>query len=202
MIIIGLAGGSGAGKGEVCRAFLSLNIEAVDTDKVSRSVTGKGSECLRELTENFTGAILTPYGELDRKKLAEIAFSSKENLLLLNSITHKHILNECAEWLSGRQRAGREAVIIDAPLLFEGGLNKSCDIVISVIADRELRLNRIIKRDGISLEAAEKRINSQKSDEFLKQNSDYIIENNGSYAQLLVEVTRVYEKIKQKYPKP
>ena len=195
MKIIGLTGGSGAGKGEVCKAFLSFGIEAIDTDKISREVTHKNSECLRELAEYFSGGILTSDGELDRKKLAEIAFSSKENLDMLNKITHKHILNECKRIILDMEKASKKAVIVDAPLLFESGFDKECDIIISVIADRDKRIKRIIKRDNITLEQAETRIKNQKSDGFLNANSDYVIYNNSDYDDIYAQVSKIYNSI-------
>jgi len=195
MKIIGLTGGSGAGKGEVCKAFLSFGIESVDTDKISREVTRKGSECLRELTEKFSGRILGGYGELDRKKLAEIAFSSRENLDMLNGITHRHILNECGRIIIDMQTAGRKAVIIDAPMLFESGFDKSCDFIISVVADSDKRIERIIKRDNITREQAETRIKNQKSDGFFIGNSDYVIYNNSDYADVYIQTGKIYDMI-------
>jgi len=192
MKIIGLTGGSGAGKGEACKAFLSFGIESIDTDKISRDVTKKGGDCLDELVENFSGAILSEYGELNRKKLADIAFASQENLGMLNKITHKHILNECKRIILDTRNAGRKALIIDAPLLFESGFDKSCDVIISVIADPEKRINRIIKRDSISLEQAEARIKNQKSDGFFEANSDYIIYNNSDYADIYIQASKIY----------
>ena len=198
MKIIGLTGGSGAGKGEVCKAFLSHGIESVDTDKISREVTRKGSDCLRELVENFSGVILNNYGGLDRKKLAEIAFSSnsaQKNLETLNKITHKHILNECKRIILDMEKAGRKAIIVDAPLLFESRFNESCDIIISVIAGLEKRTERIIKRDGITSEQAEIRIKNQKNDDFFIANSDYIIYNNTDYADVYIQVSKIYDII-------
>jgi len=195
VIIIGLTGGSGAGKSEVCRAFLSLGIESVDTDKISREATKKGSECLRELTENFSGAILTAYGELDRQKLAELAFSSRENLDLLNKITHRHILNECRRIILDMQNAGRKAVVIDAPLLFESGFDKSCDVIISVVADQKKRIERITARDNITAEQAKTRIKNQKSDAFFIEHSDYVIYNNTSYADVYIQAAKIYDAI-------
>ena len=195
MKIIGLTGGSGAGKGEVCKAFLSFGIESIDTDKISRDVTKKGGACLDELIENFSGAILTEYGELNRKKLAEIAFSSRENLDKLNKITHKHILNECKRIILDMQNAGRTALIIDAPLLFESGFDKNCDIIISVIADLNKRIDRIIKRDNITEQQARARIENQKNDGFFIGNSDHIIYNNSDCADIYIQVSKIYRII-------
>jgi len=195
MKIIGLTGGSGAGKGEVCRAFLSKGIDSIDTDKISRDVTRKGSDCLRELTENFSGVILSAFGELDRAKLAEIAFSSRKNPEMLNTITHKHILKECTNWLLSMLKADRKAVIIDAPLLFESGFNKNCDIIIVVIAELEKRLQRIINRDNITLEQAEIRVKNQKTDDFFIGNSDYVIYNNSHYSDVYIQVSNIYRNL-------
>jgi dephospho-CoA kinase len=195
MKIIGLTGGSGAGKGEVCKAFLNFGIKAIDTDKISREVTKKDSECLRELVEIFSNVILNIHGELDRKKLAEIAFSSKENLEILNKITHRHILNKCKAIMLDMRKNGAKSVIIDAPLLFESGFYKNCDIIISVIANLEKRIERIINRDNITPEQAERRIKNQKNDEFFIKNSDYVIYNNSDYADVYIQVSKIYDSI-------
>ena len=198
MKIIGLTGGSGAGKGEVCKAFLSFGIDSIDTDKISRDITKKGGACLDELVENFTGVILTQYGELDRKKLADIVFSpdsNGEDLAKLNKITHKHILNECKRNILDMQNAGRNALIIDAPLLFESGFDKNCDVIISVIADIDKRIERIIKRDGITAGQAGARIKNQKTDDFFIENSDHIIYNNSDFADIYIQVSKIYDAI-------
>jgi len=195
MKIIGLTGGSGAGKGEVCKAFLSFGVKSIDTDKIYREVTKKGGECLSELVENFSDAILNETGELDRKKLAEIAFYSKENLELLNKITHKHILSKCKDIMLDMEKNGEKTVIIDAPQLFESGFDKDCEIIISVISDLEKRIERIIKRDNITTEQAERRIKNQKGDRFFIENSDYIIYNNSDYAGVYKQVSKICEII-------
>ena len=195
MKIIGLTGGSGAGKGEVCKAFLSFGIESIDTDKISREVTHKGSDCLKELVENFSDVILNDSGELNRKKLFDIAFESKENHMMLNKITHRHILNECNRIIADMQNSGSKAVIIDAPLLFESGFDKTCDIVISVVADLDKRLQRIIKRDNITPEQFELRINNQKNDEFFIENSDYVIYNDSDYNNVYIQISKIYNTI-------
>jgi len=192
MKIIGLTGGSGAGKSLVCEAFLKFNIKSIDTDKISREVVAdKSSECLRELAENFSRDILKENGELDRKKLADIAFSSKENHAELNKITHKYILNECKGIILDTQNSGAKSVIIDAPMLFESGFDKNCDVIISVIADSDKRIKRITKRDSITKEQAELRIKNQKSDGFFIENSDFVIYNNSSYDDIYIQVSKI-----------
>jgi dephospho-CoA kinase len=198
MKIIGLTGGSGAGKSEVCKAFLSFGVESIDTDKISREVAKKDSECLKELAENFSDVILTKSGELDRKKLAEIAFASKEKHGLLNKITHKYILNECKGIILDIEKNGDKAVIIDAPMLFESGFDKECDVIISVIADLDKRIERLIKRDNITEEQINLRIKNQKNDEFFIENSNNVIYNNSDYDNIYTQVSKIYNDIFEK----
>jgi dephospho-CoA kinase len=195
MKIIGLTGGSGAGKGEVCKIFAAYGFESIDTDKISREITRKGGECLEELVLHFSDIILDDNGELDRKKLADIAFASKDKLELLNKITHAHILGECRSRIKNMQEAGKYAVIIDAPVLFESGFNKECDVIISVIAETSVRLERIIKRDNLTAEQAVRRIKNQNDDDFFTANSDYIIYNNGEIENINRQIDYIYTNI-------
>lgn len=96
----------------------------------------------------------------------------KDKLTALNRITHKHIIAEINAWLEGRAKAGDTLAVVDAPQLFESGFDKHCDFIIGVIADREVRIRRIVARDGIDRTAAEKRIDSQHSDEFFTEHCD------------------------------
>lgn len=178
MIVLGLTGGMGAGKGYVAGIFAEYGVQSIDTDQVSRQVCQPGQPCLAELTEAFGKEILLEDGSLNRKKLAEIAFANEESTALLNKITHKHILSACKAWLKEREQAGDYAAIIDAPLLFESKFNCHCDFVISVIADLPIRLERVIKRDNTTAEAAMARIEKQHTNEFFIRCSDYIVYNN------------------------
>jgi len=184
LLVIGLTGGTGSGKGCVGRIFSSYGIDAIDTDDVSRNVCRKGSRCLAELSEYFGSIILNSDGTLNRKLLASIAFSDKEKHSMLNMITHKYILGEVREWLSIQKAAGKAAAIVDAPLLFESGFDKECDIIISVTAPAEIRIERIMNRDGIDIEAAKLRLSKQGNDTFYTSRSDYVIINAGDLDQL------------------
>ena len=91
MRVFGITGGSGSGKTTVSDIFRRLGAEIIDTDKIARSVTEKGSECLKELADAFGNGIILPDGSLDRRRLASIAFADKEKTALLSEITHKYI---------------------------------------------------------------------------------------------------------------
>ena len=191
MKIIGMTGGSGAGKSEVCGLFAGYGVESIDTDRVARAVTRGGSACLKELTRYFSEVILDNRGELDRKKLADAVFADKSKLEILNKITHKYILESCMNSIKDMESAGKNIVIIDAPLLFESGFNEKCDIIISVIADLNERIRRIINRDNLTSEQAVRRIENQKTDDFFLKHSDYIIYNNGALKEVEPQVAAI-----------
>ena len=197
MKVIGLCGGSGSGKGTVSDLFRSHGIVSIDTDKVYREITSSESECLDELVSNFGERILTDSGALDRGELRKIVFAdeAQDKLKKLNEITHRHVLARTRELTEDFRRSGAPAVLIDAPLLFESGFDKECDAVIAVLADREVRIFRIISRDGITREDAERRINSQLDDGYLIANSAYHIFNNGSISELEASVSEIADKI-------
>lgn len=184
MKIIGIVGGSGAGKSLFCSLLEKEGIPTLNTDITAREVVRKGSPCLKELCEYFGEGILIESGELNRKALAKIAFSDEEKHKKLNTITHFYITQEVKKWLSERKKDGSFAVCIDAPLLFESGLDKICFETVALTAPAEDRIKRICARDGIGIEDAKLRIASQKSDEALKTLCTRVIENTGSLAEL------------------
>jgi dephospho-CoA kinase len=143
----------------------------------------------------FSEDILSENGELNRKKLGSIVFSDKEKLELLNKTIFPYIIKEIEE--ISIQNSDKN-IVLDAPTLFESGLHTSCDIIVSAIANRDLRIKRITERDGISLDDALKRINSQKTEEFFRSNSDYIIENNNGLGELKAASLNVVNSIKEK----
>ncbi len=201
MKIIGLCGGSGSGKGAVSDIFSIFGIPSVDTDSVYRKMTEGPSPCLEAIISEFGEEIIDHLGALDRKKLRKIVFESErseEKRSLLNKITHKFILDKTREILLNYKKEGKAAAIVDAPLLFESGFDKECDIILSVCAQKEQRLIRIMKRDGLSVDDAVKRINSQISDEELIKLSDYTIINNGDLSDLYSRVKEIAEEILMK----
>ena len=179
--ILGLTGPSGAGKGVVAEHLQDKHGFAwIDTDAVYHKLISAPSPCLDELVAAFGKDILSPEGALYRPALAAIVFdpNNKNKLELLNSITHKHVLAETNRLIENARIAGDKGAIIDAPLLFESGADKSCTHTAAVLAQREIRLRRIMARDGLTEAAAQKRLDAQKPDEFSMQRAQYILENN------------------------
>ena len=197
--VLGLTGGSGAGKGEVSAILAKNGIPTLDTDQVSRKVCEAGQPCLCALAEQFGSDILQSDGSLDRAGLAALVFGEPdadkkaEKLSALNRITHHYILEYARDWLCAQKENGRTAACIDAPQLFESGFDAECSFIIGVTAEYETRIARILARDGITREKAEQRIAAQHDDAFFAAHCDALLENNGDLAALSAAVTALLQ---------
>lgn len=179
--IVGLTGPTGAGKGYVSEYLKNKGCYVVDTDLIAHELTEKNSPFLVILADNFGKDIINPDGELDRKLLASRAFSGKEQQLLLNSLMHPEIISIAKERCIDALENGVKAAVIDAPLLFECGADKICDTVISVVAPEEVRLDRIIKRDNITIQAAKSRMSVQHEDSFYTDKAEFVVHSYSPY---------------------
>ena len=188
MYKVGLTGGSGSGKSTVAASFIKRGYSVFICDSTYHSLLKLWSPLKKELVEAFGKRIKKEDGEIDRKELGRIVFNHPKKLEKLNSITHKYIFEYMDLWMADQEKRGVDCVIIDAPVLFESGLNKECDLIIAVTASDENRIKRIIERDNITEEEALKRIRAQKTNQFYLDNGCHVIENNGSLAELELAV--------------
>lgn len=204
-VVIGLCGRSGSGKGYLSEIFGEFGINSIDTDAVYHEMTGtpiggKVHPCMRELAEQFGNAVLNNDGSLNRRALSEIVFApdGKEKLNTLNRITHRYILEETARRIASAESSGDAAVIIDAPLMFESGCDRMCDVIIAADAPEEVLLRRISDRDGISISAAQSRLASQISRDELSERADFVINTHKSRDELSDEVRELLSRITDK----
>ena len=195
-LIVGLTGPSGGGKSTAAEMLRTLHFCVIDCDSLSREAVRQGGECLKQLTERFGGEILLADGSLDRRRLGNICFSEPESKRALDDITHPHILRLLFERIRHEAENGADAVIVEAAALYESGLDRSCDRIALVRASRELLVNRIMQRDGLSAEAAAARLDAQTDARLLAERADYIIENDGSTAELEKAVNKFADTIK------
>lgn len=194
MLLIGLTGPSGAGKSTVGQLFASFGLPVLNADDIYHTLLTPPSECLSDISACFGQEILKPDGTLNRQVLASIVFNDPHELEKLNHITHSHVLRDFRRQLKKIRDDGIPAAVFDAPQLFESGANRECNIVVSVLAEEETRIQRIIARDGISRQSALDRIRAQKSDHFFRTHSDYIIENNLNTDALISQVKRILQE--------
>lgn len=192
MRVIGLTGNSGCGKGVVAEIMSKYGALILDCDKIAHDNMEPLGIAYREITEAFGDSILNKDYTINRKILGSIVFKDKEMLTLLNSITHKYVI----EVINNAIMLNRDKnlIVIDAPLLIEAGLKRYCDSVWMVYAPFEVRIERVMKRDKIGRKDALLRFENQMSIDELKKYSDVIIENNCSLEKL--EKT-VLEKMKE-----
>ena len=164
MRIIGLTGGTGSGKSHVGSMLKERHAYIADADVIAHEIIEKEKPAYNELVEHFGKGILDENDDIIRRKLGDIVFSDKNELEFLDECTHKYIVAEIKKLIEEiTPHTDKYSIfIIDAPLLAEAGLVDICDSVWVVYADEKVRAERIMKRDGITYEQAEKRIASQK----------------------------------------
>lgn len=183
MNIIGITGSSGAGKSTICDILeRKYEVKVINADKIAKRLSKRGTSYIDEIVKKFGKDILDEEGELKRKKLAEIIYTNPQKRKELNSCTFKYIRKEIEKEINKEKEAF--TIIIDAPLLFECDLDKLCQYVVGVISERELQIERIVARDNIDYEHAEKRLSAQEKNEFYIKKCDEVIENNGDIAYI------------------
>lgn len=197
MLVIGLCGASGSGKGTVSAILKKRNIPCLDTDELYHRLIGGPSACTSELVEAFGESVLSENGGIDRQALADVVFSDEtgQKHKVLNEITHHHIHKETLRWIEKYRTKEFAAVCIDAPMLFESHFNRDCDVTVAVLADEETKLERIEHRDHISEEKAKMRLSHQISDSDLVGRSDFTLQNSGTFAELELQVDRLLKNL-------
>jgi dephospho-CoA kinase len=198
-VIIGLTGQTGAGKSTVSKVFVENGFTLIDADRISREIMAVGQPCLSEVLDYFGQELQNADGSLNRRALARIVFTDRLQLESLNSICHPFITEEIFSRINRLTQEGHRLILLDAPTLFESRAADFCDLIISVIAMPELRCERIIKRDGLSEQEAIERMNSQLTENFFVEHSDYVIRNNTDLPQLYALTQEVADKIKVYY---
>lgn len=193
MKVIGITGNSGAGKTTVCEIMKnSYEVNIIDADKVAKSLSKKGTAYLKAIENTFGTEIIKEDGNLNRNLLAKKIYENHEDRNKLNNLTFIYVVDEIKNIL--KQNEGK-INIVDAPLLFEAGLEKICDKVITVVATQELKIKRICERDGLDIEVAKSRLKIQNDEEFYIDKSDFVIRNNGSREDLENQIKNIMNEI-------
>ena len=195
MKILGITGSSGSGKTLVTNLFLNLeSTYIINTDELAKKIAQKNSKYLNEIAEFFGQDILLDDGNLNRKKLSQIISEDENAKKELNKITKNNLVPKMLEEI--KQNSNNKLIVLDIPILYENKLEVYCDKVLAIISEKEEQIKRICSRDNISREQAENRLKIQLSNDFFKQNADYIIENyQKTEKELLNEITKIYEEM-------
>ncbi|MBQ3523542.1 MAG: dephospho-CoA kinase [Clostridia bacterium] len=181
MKIIGLTGLTGAGKSTVAQKLMAYGCYHIDADKVAREVINNNENVKNKLKERFGSDVINTDGTTNRPLLASRAFADEESTNALNEITHPAVIEEIKSIIKDMAEVGYRGIIIDAIALFESGLDSLCDFNVTVVAPKEIRLERIMKRDNITEEKALERINAQKDESFFTNKADFVLWNYPPY---------------------
>lgn len=177
MKIIGITGTTGSGKTTFLDVLNASGAVIADCDAIYHALLETSVDMHEELAAAFPQAAAG--GEIDRRKLGEIVFSSPAALKKLEGITHKYVCLEIERMIGQAARAGKRLFGIDAIALIESGLAARCDVCVAITAPRENRIQRIMARDGISSEDAMRRVLAQKEDDYFSARCDYVLVNDG-----------------------
>jgi dephospho-CoA kinase len=194
---IGLTGSIAVGKSFVLRTFSELGCAVLDADRVAREVVARGTAGLRQVVDAFGDTVLSADGTLDRSKLGSIVFGDEQKRLLLNSIVHPLVLEEQDRWLLESEVERPNGIaIVDAALMIESGGYKRFERLIVVWCAPALQLQRLMSRDEISREDAEKRIASQMPQEEKKTFADFLIDTSNGFEDTRRQTIEVFERLK------
>lgn len=192
-MIIGLTGGIASGKSTVSKIFRELGAKIVDADIKAKEISER-EDVIKEIGNIFGKEVINSEGKIDRLKIKEIVFNNKEKLKKLNDLIHPKVMEEFKKI---KENTGKNDIIIfDVPLLFESGMDKMCDRIILVFTDKKIQIKRMLERDGITEELAEKIINSQMSLEEKLNKSQIHLENNGTLEDLREKSETIYRELK------
>jgi dephospho-CoA kinase len=193
--LVGLTGGIASGKSTVAKILRRLGAAIVDADALSREVVAPGHEGWNEIVATFGREVLQADQTLDRQKLRTIIFNNPDARKQLEAIIHPRVRALAEQRIREHAAAGDELIVYEVPLLFEGKIHEWLRPVILVACDVNVQRQRLQQRDRIDAAAAQKIIDAQMSLEEKRRLADYVIENDGSLADLEIQVRAAVAKI-------
>ena len=197
MRVIGLTGGIGSGVTLVAGMFKDLGAVVIEADQVSREVVRPGTDTYRTIVEAFGREVLAPDGTLDRRRLGRIVFEDSASRARLNTITHPAIRRRIWQRLEEVRGDDPQAVVIvDIPLLLDTAGPETFDLdgVIVVTATPDLQVSRAMKRDGLTREEAQRRLDAQRPVALKAADADWVIDNTGSIEETRRQVGALWQQ--------
>jgi len=195
MDIYGLTGGIGSGKSAAAAYFEDCGIPVVSADELSRVVVNPGSEGLSAVVAAFGEGVLSPQGELDRRKLGAVVFKDPTARVRLEGILHPRIRDCFQDVLAALEATGNTIVVYEVPLLFENNLEKQMKAVILVSAPEDQRVARVMARDKLSTEDVRARMAAQMDDQSRRARATHVLENDGDLEHLYAQVDALLAKL-------
>lgn len=200
MIIIGLTGGLASGKNLVASIFAESGVHIIDADTIAHKLVMPDTPGWEEIIQSFGIEILGKNRTLDRNKLAEIAFHNPQKLEQLCDIIHPKVLSEITDQVQNIKAIDENAlVVVNVPLLIEVGWYEWVDVVVLVTLPYDIQIERLIRRDNLSYEEAEKRISIQMSLKEKEDYADYIIDNSATREDTRQQTLEVLTDMKKKF---
>lgn len=195
MIVIGITGPTGAGKTTVLKVLSSMGGAVADCDAVYHELLLTSQPMRDELKKRFGLQIFDRNGHLRRKELGAIVFGDKAALADLNAITHRHIVAELKRIIAQAKAEGRPAIALDAIALLESGAGELCAVTVAVTAPKDVRIRRIMVREGISEEYARARAAAQKPSSWFEEHCTYTLRNDGDRGTFEAKARALFEHI-------
>ena len=195
MLYVGLTGNIASGKSEAATRFAELGATIVDADVLARDAVAVGSAAYKRVVERWGPEILSPDGSLDREALRHTVFSDKAQLDELNAIVHPGVNRLRRKIVAEARNRGDAVLIYVVPLLFERRLANEFDQIVLVDAPKEVRLDRLVNRRGVTEEDAGNMIAAQMLAELKRARADFVIENDGSIEELRNQVDAVWQRL-------
>lgn len=192
MLKIGITGGIGSGKSTVCRVFSALGIPVFEADRIAKELMNTSREIHEKLVNLFGASVYLPDQTIDRKYLAGIVFNNPSLLAQLNAIVHPVVRQTFFDWCDKQKSP---YIIHEAAILFESGFYKMMDKTITVVTSENERIQRVMKRDGLTLELVKERIRNQWTDEERIKLADFVIGNNDNEL-IIPQIIEIDKKIR------
>lgn len=192
MVKIGITGGIAAGKSTVSAYLRQKGFLVICADEISRELTRRGGEAIPYMLKEFGESYFDENGDLLRRKLSDLIFSSDEARQRLNLIMHPLIFEKIKKQLS---EANSDIVFVDAPLLYEAGFDKTVDRVWLLSADINIRKKRLIKRDNVCEDTADKIIRTQMSEDEMRKRADVIIDSSKDIENTRLQIDKLIKNL-------
>lgn len=193
-MIVGITGSIATGKTFVTDYLKTKGYNLIDADVLAKDVLNFGEKGYYEAIEYFSESILDDKKNIDRKKLAKIIFNDDDKKKVLENIVHPQVIKKIQEFISNIKKS--EIAFVSIPLLFEIHFEKYLDKIVVVFSKKDIQIKRLMERDNIDLEYAEKKINSQLSQEQKVKLADYVIDNSFTKEETINSINEVVEKIR------